>query len=161
MTVKLNKKGLNKLKANLRFLDGAAVDTGFFNGELHDDKNTMATIALWQEYGTDKGKGKGNLPGIPERPFMSQTYLVNGKYRAIFRREAQMILLGQSTTSRSLDRMGRRIRKDMKTSLDLLVSPPNAPSTIKRKRSSKPLIETGALRNGIKFRKRMNRSRRI
>lgn len=147
MSMKLQRKGLNKLKANLRHMNNSSTQTGFFNAKPHDKNNTMATIALWQEYGTERL----DQDGIPERPFMSSTYLKGG-YKKDITKLARDILTGRSTTKVSLDRLGKKIARDMQLTLWSWSVPPNAPSTIKRKGFDFPLVETTALFHGIKSR---------
>lgn len=156
MTVKLDKSGLTKLRANMAYLDQAAVDTGFLGGQMHDDKNTMATVARWQEYGTEKA-GK---PYIPERPFLSFSFRNTAAIRAQVRRELKLIISNRSTTKNSLDRLGRSQRKRVVGAITNWLAPPNAPFTVKKKGFNNPLIHTGALRGGVKSRTRLTRRRR-
>ena len=153
MTMKLDKSQFNKLKVNMRFLDGASVDIGFFDSEMLDADNTLATVALWQEYGTYL-RGK---PHIPERPFMSHTFIFNRGYKREVTIEAGLILTGRSTTSRSLSKIGGTVRRDMKLSINNWIAPANATSTVQKKGFNKPLVHTGALSNGVRFRKRLSR----
>ena len=150
MAMKLNKKVLNKVKRNLAHMDNSSTQTGFFGGKPHGKKgNTQATVALWQEYGTEVGRGNSS---IPERPFMSTTYLISNGYKGAITKSAREILLGRSTTKTELDKLGREVAKDMQLALWSWSSPPNADSTVKRKGFNYPLVETTTLFNAIKSR---------
>tara|TARA_R110000822_G_scaffold15369_9_gene52994 strand:+ start:1229 stop:1705 length:477 start_codon:yes stop_codon:yes gene_type:complete len=154
MAVKLDKKILQKLKRNVRFMDGSNTQTGFFGAKPHDSKgNTTATIALWQEYGTQVGRGNSK---IPERPFMSSTYIKAGNYRSSLVKAARDILTGKSTTKTSLDKLGKKVAMDMQLSLWAWSTPPNADSTVDRKGFDFPLVETMTLFNSIKSRTKIN-----
>lgn len=148
MGVKVTKTGLNNLKRNIKSLNGATVDTGFFGGVPRRDGFTNATIAMWQEYGVEE-------VNIPERPFMSSTYLRNRNYKAQVRVIARDILLLKTSTSKSLNLLGKMIAKDMLNTLwNWHLTDSNAPSTIKKKGFDYPLVETTTLANNIKSRTR-------
>lgn len=106
-----------------------------------DSKQNVATIAYKNEYGV----------GVPERPFMRIT--VARERRAWLAMAAQVVqgqAKGASTVERGLRRMGLRMAADHKRTIRETVPPPNAPSTIQRKGSSKPLVDTGQMLNSIR-----------
>jgi len=107
-------------------------------------KSKQANInkAIWNEFGTSRG--------IPERPFMRNTMRNNrGKYRKAMISEAAGILKGTIAVRIVLAKLGIVAQGDMQQEITSLSSPPNAPSTIRAKGSSNPLIDTGAMRQAV------------
>ena len=49
----------------------------------------------------------------------------------------------------ALNRMGEVMQGQLLASIDAMVDPPNAPSTIKRKGFNKPLVDTGKMRKSV------------
>ena len=99
----------------------------------------MAAVAAWNEFGTET---------IPERPFFR---------RAIAEMEggiSNIVKAGIDTKKmvvddRLADRVGAYAQGQLQESLTALKEPPNAPSTIKEKGSSSPLIDTGHMRESV------------
>lgn len=98
--------------------------------------------AVWNEFGTRRG--------IPERPFMRNAMRNNTrKYKMALRTSASKILLGETALSTVLNKLGIVAQGDIQAEITSLMTPPNAPSTIRAKKSSKPLIDTGAMRQAV------------
>ena len=95
--------------------------------------------AVWGEF--------GNSRGIPERPFFRNALKNNqGKYDQFMQRAAKRIATGQNHIENELELLGHMVVGDVQVSITDLSEPPNHPSTIKRKGSSNPLIDTGHMR---------------
>lgn len=159
-SIKIDKKGLNKLKLNMRYLDGSSVDGGFLNNDMHDFNNTLATITKWQEFGTVKtGRNKGKV-GIPERPFLSQSFLINRSvYKRMMAKHVARLMRGETTTSPVLNIFGRRLRRDIRMSIKNWTEPVNAPYTVERKGKNDPLMDTGRMYDGVSFRRNIVKKR--
>ena len=107
----------------------------------YDDKKgtPVAAVAAWNEFGTET---------IPERPFFR---------RAIAEMEggiSNIVKAGIDTKKmvvddRLADRVGAYAQGQIQESITALKEPPNAPSTIKEKGSSSPLIDTGHMRESV------------
>lgn len=103
----------------------------------------MLDKAAWNHFGTAH---------IPERPFISNAMRDNrAEYRAAMARAAKAIVNGKTTTQQTLTRLGIKAQGDIQTEIVNLRSPPNAPSTIARKGSSNPLIDTGEMRQATTY----------
>lgn len=129
-------KGGEKLK---KFFDSAgkggvrAVEVGVFASAKYPDGTPVASVAAWNEFGTVH---------IPERPAI----------RIAIKEHEKVIL---DLIKRSIDpekmvidkRLGGLIGASMQgaiqKSIVSLSTPANAPATIKAKKSSNPLIDTG------------------
>ena len=106
-------------------------------------KTTVAQIAAWNHFGVQKTKG----PGIPARPWMQiaiDKKLIKWERLAEF--SVLKIYAGHWDVKKALDVIGTQMTADFKRSLTQLKEPPNADSTIRRKKSSNPLIDSGQLR---------------
>ena len=119
-----------------------AVYVGFpaeFNEKVEGSDNfNLASLAAVLEFGNER---------IPSRPFLRQTLAENQeKYTALF------VKLFESGVS--IDQIYEQIaliaQGDVQQNIANGKWTANAPSTIKRKKSSKPLIDTGKLRQSVK-----------
>jgi hypothetical protein len=106
----------------------------------------IAEYATWNEFGTADGH-------VPERSFLRSTIDENrDKY---FKQLGRFI--GQAIDRKSKDveyplkMIGTSARRDVMKKIRDLSSPPNAPSTIRQKGSSNPLIDTSTLLGAISF----------
>ena len=142
LTVKVQRRGGKKLQRLLREagkggVKGVAV--GFFSTARYEDGTPVAAVAAWNEFGTET---------IPERPFFR---------RAIAEMEggiSNIVKAGIDTKKmvvddRVADRVGAYAQGQIQESITALKEPPNAPSTIKEKGSSSPLIDTGHMRESV------------
>jgi hypothetical protein len=97
--------------------------------------------AIWNEFGTRR---------IPARPFLRTTMRnQRKKYLAMAHKDAKQIFAGTMTAHQSLSRIGIVAQGDVQMSIVKGGWEPNAPSTIRRKGSSRPLIDTGAMRQAV------------
>lgn len=126
-------------------LRSGKVKVGFQRGDSHSsDGNTVsvAQIAAYNEYGTDSS---------PERPFMRPAIFENRSHiQEAIRRIARNQLRGEGNFERSMDRVGVWTVNKIRAKIVSVRSPPNAQSTIQRKRSSNPLIDTGQMKQSVR-----------
>jgi hypothetical protein len=116
---------------------------------------TIAQIASWNELGvlgppmSQHGGGKWF---IPPRPFIRG--FADGKREQIAK---TLEKLGKSVADGKLDadtaikRLGEHGQSGIKSYIRNGPHTPNADTTIARKKSSKPLVDTGTLRNSIRY----------
>ena len=132
------KELIEKLKASSQ----KAVYVGFpaeFDEKVEGSGNfNLASLAAVLEFGNER---------IPSRPFLRQTLAENQeKYTALF------VELFES--GNSIDKIYEQIaliaQGDVQQNIVNGQWAANAPSTIKRKKSSKPLIDTGKLRQSVR-----------
>lgn len=89
---------------------------------------------------------------IPQRSFMRKTMIVKRfKYQVLAKQLLGQIAAGEMTTEKALSLIGFTIEGDMKLTIAKGVKPPLKPATIRRRkvRSTKPLIDSGRLRQSI------------
>lgn len=103
----------------------------------------MASLALIHE----RGSAANN---IPARPFMKQTrQKAEGRFARLLRRLYKQVVDGKVRPFDGLSKLGMAYEGEMKNTFTTGSFTPNKPATIKRKGSSRPLIDTGHLRQSI------------
>ena len=132
------KQLIEKIKATSE----KAVYVGFpaeFNEQVEGSDNfNLASLAAVLEFGNEN---------IPSRPFLRQTLAENQeKYTTLF------VTLFKSGVSigQIYEQIALIAQGDVQQNIVNGKWTANAPSTIKRKKSSKPLIDTGKLRQSVR-----------
>lgn len=120
-------------------LQPVGVEVGWFSGKQYPDGLEVAENAIIQNYGAPKA-------GIPARPFFDNCIKENeDKWTKRF---VELVSNGMSS-EQALNIIGEMIKTDLQNSITNGKWEPNAPSTVKRKKSSKPLIDTGTMLGSI------------
>lgn len=89
---------------------------------------------------------------IPARPFIRSTMDERReRYGADATRLWNQILEGRQTLRGGLALLGQLVERDIRMKIRTLRTPPNAPSTIAKKGSDNPLIDTGAMRGSVRY----------
>lgn len=137
--------GWNRISAEIRKARGAGVKVGVLaDSEPSEDGTDMLVIAAANEFGTDD---------IPARPFIRGGF--DQHSRDLSRLKARLwdqVLAGRLTVDRALGLLGETHQGQVQAYMTALDTPPNAPSTIARKRgSTNPLINFGDLRRSIRW----------
>lgn len=102
-------------------------------------------IAVTQEFGTRDGH-------VPPRSFVLAPFKANrSRYMQRLKSFATRLLLGKVSLDKVLSLIGQQMAADMKARIKEGISPPNAESTIKKKKSTKPLVDTGQLLTSITY----------
>jgi hypothetical protein len=107
------------------------------------------TKAIVNEFGTTKA-GKNNNIVIPERSFIRSTY--NKQYKKVAKRFDQIFMSiskGNYNIIPKLKLIGLEQETETKKTITDMKTPANAPSTIAKKGSSNPLIDTGEMRSKV------------
>ncbi|MCA9508968.1 MAG: hypothetical protein KC505_11155 [Myxococcales bacterium] len=130
-------KCLDKLRKN------PYVAVGVLQDKPHDEHFSMVDLAAVHEFGTKDGK-------IPQRSFIRSTCdAKQKKYISFLRKLQSQLFKGTITVKQALEQLGERISKDMVQSINRGIKPELKVQTIKRKKSSKPLIDSGVLKGNI------------
>ncbi len=145
MTVTVRDRGAARLLRTLGAAQAAeALEVGVL-GDLADASSeeglTVGQVAEWMEFGT---------PTIPPRSWL-RAY-VDENEAEINRRvgiEMRAVIAGARSRRQALERVGVWIVGQIQERIARGIDPANAPSTIARKGSSTPLIDTGQLRSSI------------
>ncbi len=86
---------------------------------------------------------------IPARPFFSKAFEIN-KRKWIANFESYLVSSGYNL-EKAFKLLGAVVRSDIIHQIDITTEPPNAPSTLRQKKGSHPLIDTHRMRNRIKW----------
>ena len=132
-------KGGDKFESVLRGIgkrigNGAHVNVGFPERATYPDGTSLPLVAAINEFGAPSR-------GQPPRPFMRNTVRKHGKDWP--KAAANLLKANNYDTAKTLALVGEGIKGQMQQSIQDLISPPLAPSTIRRKGHSKPLIDSG------------------
>jgi len=129
-----------KLEGDMRVLAGVPKGAG-----TYEDGLTLATIAAVNNFGSADGK-------IPARPVLEPAITKGApQYQRLAEVMLPKVLSGEMTMRILLEQMGQLAEGHIKQEITDLKTPPNAPSTIKKKGSDNPLIDTGAFRQSIRY----------
>lgn len=110
---------------------------------LDRDGLTNLALATIHEFGSPAA-------GIPERSFIRASIDANqAKYFRFVQKLAGRVVLGQVSTERVLNLLGLLMVSDIQARIESGIGPPLKQATIDRKGSSKPLIDSGILKNSI------------
>ena len=149
MTVRVVDRGASRVVRELGARTNSGVEVGVLGdkgGAAHrgsEDGITVAEIAEIHEFGL----------GVPERSWLRAWIDSNKlKIEERIRIETRAIVTKQRTRAQAIKRLGVWIQGELQQNIADGVPPPNAQSTIDRKGSSKPLIDTGQLRQSITHR---------
>lgn len=126
----------------LELAKGPHVVCGFIDSGSEGASVNMATLGFWLEYGTINFEG-WNALGITADSSQDKVaqMLSSGLVR---------IVSGRDSTRAVLNRVGIFVSGETKKFITSISSPENALSTINKKGSSNPLIDTGVWRNSVK-----------
>ena len=155
------KATVQKKRYDTNMLREGVVRVGFFEESKYEDDLPVAQVAVWNEYGTHIEHG------IPERPFMRPAVFehkqeLTEKLRSLYRKAFK----DNQNTMAVLELFGEDVVEKIKSQIDSVYRPANAPITIeggwlgrKGKKSvyiegkggSKPLIDTGDMQRSVKY----------
>ena len=117
-------------------------DGTIFVGVRGTKGSDLPMIAMVNEFGSRRRN-------IPERSFLRSTMRKHrAKYQQLLQEAIEKAMDGQPQR-RAMERIGALVVGDVQRTMTELKNPPNAPSTIAKKGSANPLIDTGRLRQSI------------
>lgn len=136
-----------RLMKELRELEGLEVRIGYQRGILAGDTDDssradLVDIAMWNEFGT---------VNIPSRPFMRDSV---DKHEAAINHmlTAQKDALLHGATAREILNTAGLFQQDLiQTEIEQGDFVANAPATVRKKGSDKPLIDTGTMKNSVHY----------
>lgn len=142
-------KEWNELRALLSDGGASHVNVGIIGSEAsaqHPGSDlTNAELGVIHEYGL----------GVPERSFLRRTFedpVKLAEYRALQERLAGLVIEGKITLERAAELVGAwGAAAVQRTITESDIPPPLAAETVRRKGSSKPLVDTGQLVRSINW----------
>lgn len=138
MPIKGNLSALNKLSTKLG--KGGSVKVGFLAGGTYPDGTSIPLVAAINEYGAPSR-------GQPPRPFFRR--MIAAKSPEWPKAAAALLKSTGGDVDKTLALMGKEIKGQLIQSINDLVSPPLAQSTIDRKGFDKPLIDEAIMINSV------------
>ena len=139
--VKLIDHGFDNIIRQALKLDGKGVKVGIRRGKGSHDGTDMLDIAVYNHFGTAT---------IPARPFVSDCAEKNaGQIQEAQKRLVYRVYQGSLSADGALAQLGAWYVNVQKGHILHGGWTPNAPATIKRKGSNKPLVDTGQLVNTV------------
>lgn len=134
--------GLKAFKRQLEVARTVEVTVGIHADKFSEGKS-IAFYGACNEFGTND---------IPSRPFMRESFDQNiAAIKSDLESQYDLVLAGKSTVRNGLATAGMKHQSRIKNKIVSGMNPPNAPGTIKRKKSSKTLIDTGAMLNSVHY----------
>lgn len=132
-----------KFEKILKELADKQVRVGFQRGEATEEDGTdICDVAAWNELGT---------VNMPSRPFLRKSVDENeGKINAFLQSTKADLLRGVSA-EQVLKEIGIFQKDLIQEKITEGSFAPNAPATIRRKGSSKPLIDSGRMRQSVNY----------
>lgn len=121
---------------------GIQETAGAHQGE-GDDSLSVADVGSFHEFGTDT---------IPQRSFIRAPIQDNrADLQTIQRKLLREVMLGGKTTGEALALIGEKAQSDMIAAINAGIEPGLEPATIAAKGSSTPLIDSGQLKQSIRY----------
>lgn len=151
MSVKVDKSVWEKLKKDLKKMDGLQISVGWFpENQYGSDNNNlpMAYVAALNEFGHVNGSDS-LVPGAitPARPFMRAGFvpaLKAGANKKDFQFVIKQVLEGKSALM-AMQQIAPNLEKTLRKTMIDWSTPPNAALTEELKGFNDPLIETSQL----------------
>lgn len=120
------------------------VAVGILQDVKREDGFSMIDLAMVHEYGSKNGH-------IPARSFIRSTCDAKAKeHIRLIKKLQQQMLQGHLSSRQALRQLGEVVSKDMVQTINQGIEPELKLATIKRKKSSTPLIDKGLLKGALK-----------
>lgn len=143
-----NLVGMDDLLKDLRDIslsisDIPSIKVGVPKEGAYPDGTPIETVGFVNEFGSEANN-------IPERSFLRSTIIDNNdKYVEMMEKGLDGVVQGKTDVDTMVNLIGITAEGDVKDKITDLKTPPNTESTIKKKKSSNPLVDTGLLRSSI------------
>lgn len=135
--------GGSKFLKELNRLASLRVKVGFRGGSNTEaDGADVCQVAVWNEFGTSE---------IPSRPFMRQSTDNHKSQISDFMSNQKQEILNGADAENILKELGIFQKGIIQEEIVEGTFTPNAPSTVKKKGSSRPLIDTGLMRQSVQY----------
>ena len=133
-----------KFYAEIEKLKKLQVRVGFQQGTAQEEDGTdICDVVMWNELGTSS---------TPSRPFLAMSVDDNAdKINAFLKGQLKLLAQGRTTAEGILKAIGVFQKGLIQEKIKSGDFEPNAPSTIAKKGSDKPLIDTGTMRQSVNF----------
>lgn len=140
---KLTPEG-ERFYAEIEKLKKLQVRVGFQRGDATEEDGTdLVDIAAWNELGNEH---------VPSRPFMRDSVDKHkDQINAFLKNQLVLLAQGKTDANKILNAIGVFQKGLVQKEIVDGEFAPNAPSTIRKKKSDKPLIDTGTMRQSVNY----------
>lgn len=159
VSYKLETKGLDELKKNVKKLDKRSIDWGFLEGTHSGSGLTYASLASILEYGAINNNGNS----IPPRPafgdFVNSLQASPKQYELAVQKHFSDLVTGAvKTPEKILEVSGEHLTSRHKTKMEYWIvggssNIRNAPLTVSLKGFNQPFVDSGELVESVDYRK--------
>jgi hypothetical protein len=145
-------RGLQAIRNEMKKLGSLSVKAGIVEGSGEQDGVSIAEYAAYNEYGVPAKPGSKKKWKTPPRPFI-RGFVENedSEIKATQERLVKLVSTGELDAEMAIGRLGQFAQDGIKKYILNGTFEPNSEETIKRKRSSHPLIDTGTMRNSVRY----------
>ena len=126
----------------LQKLADLEVQVGFQSDQTYEDGTSLAEVAAYNEFGSSD---------TPERPFMRQSFENHESELKAACELVNQTLASGGSVEQALDRLGVVAKGLVQEEIVNGGFAPNAESTIKKKGSEQPLIDSGHMRQSVNY----------
>lgn len=145
--VKFTPEGLRAMKS-MEQLANLDICVGFQSDAVYEDQTTVAEVAYYNHFGTYTEDGSVD---IPARPFMDAMSNHKEELYDFIAGAVRGMYSGTLDAKTALNEIGTYAKALIQEEIVEGDFAPNAPSTIKKKGSSKPLIDSAHMRQSVSF----------
>lgn len=146
VSANINTSVWDRIRARVAGIGHRRVGVGVFGDE------ELATIAASHEYGARIMRAGEQVGTLPERSYIRSALRENEReLNRVMNRVATGMLNGSLTIDRGLGLLGLFGVNTVKAKIRSDVPPPLQPATVRRKGSSKALIDTARLLNSVRW----------
>jgi hypothetical protein len=145
-------KGLRAIRKEMKQLASLGVKAGIVEGSGEQDGVLIAEYAAYNEYGVLAKPGSKEKWRIPPRSFI-RGFVENkdSEIKATQERLVKLVASGKLDADTAIRRLGQFAQDGIKKYIRNGTFESNREETIKRKRSSRPLIDKGTMRNVVRY----------
>lgn len=126
----------------LKKLAELEVVVGYQEGQAYDDGASLSEVAAYNEFGSSD---------TPARPFMKQSFEKRERELQAACNQVNISLSNGDTAQHALNVLGVVAKGMVQEEIGSGDFAPNAPSTVRQKKSDQPLIDTGHMRQSVNY----------
>lgn len=126
----------------LKKLAELEVVVGYQEGQTYDDGASLSEVAAYNEFGSSD---------TPARPFMKQSFEKRERELQAACNQVNISLSNGDTAQHALNVLGVVAKGMVQEEIGSGDFVPNAPSTVRQKKSDQPLIDTGHMRQSVNY----------
>lgn len=139
--------GIKEIISRVKRLKNLKVKAGVLGATYVDTGQSVADVAMWNEYGTSTS---------PARPFLRTTLVNNSdEWADGFRKMSLAFIQGKGDLETIADKMGVAMQTGILETIDSNMPPPNSVATVRQKvergMTPRTLIDSGVMRDSISY----------